>query len=54
MTLQKPELLALAGALALAHASFQLAAAYDGSINVWAAFTEFSARRRPRVSSSAT
>jgi hypothetical protein len=42
MTLQKPELLALAGALALAHASFQLAATYDGNINVWAAFTEFS------------
>jgi hypothetical protein len=40
MTLQKPELLALAGALALLHASFQLVAAYDGNVHVWAAFMQ--------------
>lgn len=42
MTLQKPELLALAGALELLHASFQLAATYDGSLRVHPLFSEIS------------
>ncbi|HEY2366973.1 MAG TPA: hypothetical protein VGH87_11335 [Polyangiaceae bacterium] len=40
MTLQKPELLALAGALSLLHASFQLAATYDGSLRVHPLFMQ--------------
>jgi hypothetical protein len=40
MALQKPELLALAGALTLLHASFQLAATYDGSLRVYPVFME--------------
>jgi hypothetical protein len=40
MTLQKPELLALAGALSLLHAAFQLAATYDGSARLHPLFSE--------------
>jgi hypothetical protein len=40
MTLQKPELLALAGALELLHAIFQLAATYDGSLRVHPLFMQ--------------
>ena len=40
MTLQKPELLGLAGALELLHAIFQLAATYDGSVRVYPVFMQ--------------
>jgi hypothetical protein len=40
LTLQKPELLALAGALSLLHAAFQPAATYDGSVRVWPVFMQ--------------
>lgn len=40
MTLQKSELLALAGALELLHAVFQLAATYDGSLRVHPLFMQ--------------